>query len=136
MKLVVGMMLVVGLTLLLRAASTGADAPAVKTGLSHDVFFTLKESTPAGRTKLVDACKKYLSDHPGTVSFSAGVLAEDLTRDVNDRDFDVALHIVFKDKAAHDKYQDADSHQKFIAENKDTWKKVRVFDSVVEFGGK
>ncbi len=44
----------------------------------------------------------------------------------------MALHIVFKNKAAHDKYQDADSHQKFIAENRENWKKVRVFDSYVE----
>ena len=46
--------------------------------------------------------------------------------------FDVALHIVFKDMASHDKYQEAKRHQQFIDENKDNWKKVRVFDSVVE----
>ena len=51
---------------------------------------------------------------------------------VNDRDFDVALHIVFKDRAAHDQYQDAPRHKQFIDENKDNWKKVRVFDSEVE----
>ena len=39
--------------------------------------------------------------------------------------------ITFKDKAAHDKYQDADKHKQFIEENKDNWKKVRVFDSLV-----
>jgi quinol monooxygenase YgiN len=48
---------------------------------------------------------------------------------VNDLDYDVALHIVFKNKAAHDKYQDAPRHQKFIDENKALWAKVRVFDS-------
>jgi hypothetical protein len=44
----------------------------------------------------------------------------------------VALHIYFKDQAAHDKYQDAPRHKQFIDENKDNWKKVRVFDSVVQ----
>jgi hypothetical protein len=99
--------------------------------LSHDVYFTLKDNSAAARQKLVDACKKYLTGHPGTVSFSAGTRVGELTRDVNDQDFDVALHLVFKDKAAHDAYQDAPRHKQFIEENKDNWKKVRVFDSYV-----
>ena len=83
------------------------------------------------KEKLVTACKKHLSGHPGEVFFAAGTLCEDLKREVNDIDFDVALHIVFKDKAAHDQYQVAPRHDKFIAENKENWKKVRVFDSYV-----
>jgi len=99
--------------------------------LAHDVFFSLKDSSPQAREKLVAACKKYLSDHPGTVWFSAGVLGEEFQRDVNDRDFDVALRLVFVNKAAHDKYATAEKHLKFIEENKESWKKVRVFDSYV-----
>lgn len=106
--------------------------PKGSTMLSHDVYFSLKDNSPAAKKKLVDACKKYLSGHEGEVFFAAGTLAESLKRDVNDLQFDVALHIVFKDIAAHDKYQDAKRHQQFIDENKDNWKKVRVFDSVVE----
>lgn len=108
-----------------------ADEPA-PTMISHDVYFSLKDNSPEAKKKLVTACKKYLSKHPGTAFFAAGVLADDLKRDVNDRDFDVALHIVFKDKASHDKYQEAEMHKQFIEENKGNWKKVRVFDSVVE----
>lgn len=100
--------------------------------LSHDVYFTLKEDSPKARHKLVQACKKYLSGHPGEVFFAAGTLAEELDRDVNDRDFDVALHIVFENKAAHDMYQTAKRHLQFIAEEKSNWSKVRVFDSVVQ----
>jgi hypothetical protein len=55
----------------------------------------------------------------------------DFDRPVNDRDFDVSLHLVFKDHASHDAYQTAPLHEQFIAENKATWKKVRVFDSNV-----
>jgi len=97
--------------------------------LVHNVFFTLKDRTPEGRQKLVDACKKHLTKHEGEVFFSAGPLCEDLKREVNDVDFDVALTIVFENKAAHDKYQDHQRHVKFIEENKDSWKKVRVFDN-------
>jgi hypothetical protein len=100
--------------------------------LSHDVYFTLSESTPANRAKLVAACKKYLTGHPGEVFFAAGTLCEELRRPVNDVGYDVALHIVFKTMADHDAYQDAPRHHSFIAENKATWKTVRVFDSVVE----
>lgn len=100
--------------------------------LSHDVYFSLKDNSPEARAKLVAACKKYLTGHEGEVFFAAGVLAEDLKREVNDTSFDVALHIVFKDLASHDKYQVAKRHDQFIAENKDNWKKVRVFDSYVE----
>ena len=92
----------------------------------------LKDNSEAARGKLVAACQKYLTGHEGTVFFSVGKVAGDLTREVNDRDFDVALHVVFKDKASHDKYQEAARHKQFIAENSENWKKVRVFDSYVE----
>jgi len=107
-----------------KSKKKGAEAMLV-----HNVFFTLKDRTPAARKKLVAACKKYLTKHPGEVYFAAGALAEDLKRPLNDLDFDVSLTIVFKNKAAHDEYQDAKRHKQFIEENKETWKKVRVFDS-------
>lgn len=97
--------------------------------IGHMVYFKLKAAGPEDKQKLVDACKKYLSVHEGTVFFSAGVIGEPFKRDVNDRDWDVALHLVFVDKAAHDKYAVHPEHLKFIEENKDNWAKVRVFDS-------
>src|SRR4051794_4344061 len=106
-----------GAYLLYLAATIPAAADVASPMLSHDVYFSLKESTPTARKKLVDACKKYLTKHPGAVFFGAGTVAESLDRPVNDRDFDVALHIVFKDLAAHDKYQSAERHKQFIEEN-------------------
>jgi hypothetical protein len=114
-----------------RGRDAGQKAEGKRTMLAHNVYFALKDNSAASKQKLVDACKKYLTNHPGEVFFAAGTLAEDLNREVNDRDFDVALHIVFQDKAAHDKYQDHERHKQFIDENKNNWKKVRVFDSVV-----
>jgi hypothetical protein len=99
--------------------------------LAHDVYFTLKDNSPQAREALVAACDKYLSGHPGTVWFGAGPLADELRGNLNDRDFDVALHLVFKNKAALDQYIHAARHLKFIEETKDLWKKVRVFDSYV-----
>ncbi len=97
--------------------------------LAHHVYFTLHDNSPQNCQALVDACKKYLTDHPGTVFFSAGVLTPDLDREVNDRDFDVALSVVFETRAAHDAYQIAPRHLEFIKENKASWKSVRVFDA-------
>jgi hypothetical protein len=79
----------------------------------------------------VAACQKYLSDHEGTVYFSAGIINEGLDREVNDRDFDVALHLIFESRKAHDTYQTHPQHLKFIEENKHLWSTVRVFDSNV-----
>ncbi len=100
--------------------------------LAHNVFFTLADKSAANRDKLIAGCKKYLADHPGAVFFGCGVVAEELNRDVNDRDFDVALHIVFADAASQDRYQVAPRHLAFVAECKHLWSRVRVFDSVVQ----
>lgn len=100
--------------------------------LAHNVYFALNEDTPAARDKLVADCYTYLSGEPGIFYFAAGEIVESHTRDVNVRDWDVSLHIVFKDKASHDAYQKAAKHFQFIDANEETWKTVRVFDSFIE----
>jgi len=97
--------------------------------LSHAVYFTLKNRTPEAAAKLVESCQKRLTGHPGTVFFSVGTCAAEYDRQVNDRDYDVALTIVFESHAAHDVYQTAPRHEQFIAENATDWAKVRVFDA-------
>ena len=99
--------------------------------LSHMVYFTLKDRSPAAIKKMVDACNKYLSGHPGTILFAAGTVVPDLTRPVNQTDFDVALNLVFESREAHDAYQQAPRHEQFINENKPNWDRVRVFDANV-----
>ena|SRR5437667_7341154 len=100
--------------------------------LTHNVFFALKDKSDAAKQRLLDACRKYLTNHAGTVFFACGTLAEALNRPVNVRDFDVGLHIVFASQAAHDTYQVAERHEQFIHENKDNWASVRVFDTLTE----
>jgi hypothetical protein len=99
--------------------------------LAHNVFFTLKDRSPAARDALVAACRKYLTGHPGTLFFACGVLEPELSRPVNDRDFDVALHLVFASRADHDTYQDSPRHVAFVEENRASWARARVFDSDV-----
>lgn len=100
--------------------------------LAHDVYLTLHDGSEAARARLVAACLKYLAGHDGCVSMSAGLPAPEFDRPVNDRGFDVALHVYFKDKAAHDAYQEHPRHKQFLEESRPNWKAVRVFDSWVE----
>jgi hypothetical protein len=100
--------------------------------LAHSVYFSLVDNSPAMIQAMVSACKKYLADHPGVIFFATGTLNGELTRPVNDVNFDVALHVVFDSNASHDAYQIAPLHQQFIQENKPNWKQVRVFDADVD----
>ena len=97
--------------------------------LVHNVYFSLIDRSAAARQRLLEACRRHLPGHPGIVFFACGELCAELARDVNDRDWDVGLHIIFQDRAAHDFYQETEAHLTFIAENRATWAGVRVFDS-------
>jgi DNA-binding LacI/PurR family transcriptional regulator len=102
--------------------------------LSHDVFFTLKDSSPEACQALVDACHRHLGVIDGIHFFTAGTRETSFDRDVNDAGFHVALHVVFPDQATHDAYQTAPTHADFITECEANWAQVRVFDSVVSGG--
>jgi hypothetical protein len=99
--------------------------------LGHMVYFTLKDQSPAAIEKMIRACKNHLSGHEGTVFFAVGTVVPDLTRPVNQRDFQIALQVVFENREAHDRYKIHERHQRFINENRDNWEKVRVFDADV-----
>ncbi|MEX2142241.1 MAG: Dabb family protein [Pirellulales bacterium] len=114
------------------SAMAADEKKAKEAQLAHMVFFTLKDSSEANRKRLVDACKKHLDGHDGVVYFSVGTLNDDLKRPVNDRDYDVALHLVFRNRAAHDRYQEHPRHKEFVDLGPDLWTKVRVFDSDVK----
>ncbi|MBM84157.1 MAG: stress responsive protein [Planctomycetaceae bacterium] len=97
--------------------------------LAHNVFFTLKDNSPENCEALVADCHEFLSGHPGTAFFSAGVLCKELARPVNDHGFDVALNVIFETKQDQDVYQVSDRHIAFIEKNKESWEQVRVFDN-------
>jgi hypothetical protein len=109
-----------------------ASDPSKSAPLAHIVFFTLAESNDANRSKLVEGCKKYLDKHEGIVYFGVGVNARQYAREVNDRDYDVALHLIFATAEDHDVYQTHPRHMKFVEECKGLWMRVRVFDSTLK----
>jgi len=125
------MPLVVGI----RASAAEAAKKAEKGGpmIAHNVYFSLKDKSAEKVQQLVEDCHKYLAPLPGMVFYAAGTCS-DMNRPVNDRDYDVALHCVFKDRAALEAYLAAPKHLEFVAKHKGNWAKVRVFDSMVTTG--
>jgi Stress responsive A/B Barrel Domain len=113
----------------------GAVLPAADTKksaepqLAHSVIFTLKDQSAKSREGFVAICEKYLTGHKGAVSYTCGTIAEDVKESVSDREFDVALHVVFEDKGALAEYLKSERHDQFVAQIKDKVAKVRVFDS-------
>jgi len=103
-----------------------AKAPLV----AHNVFFALTDNSEAAKKALLDDCDKLLAPLPGIVFYAAGT-PSDMSRDVNDRDFDVSLHVVFTNKAALEQYLAAPKHLELVEKHKANFKKIRVFDSDV-----
>lgn len=111
-----------------------AAARAAEPQLAHSVIFALKDKSPAARDAFVASCEKYLSGHRGTATFAVGVIAPDVVEPSSDREFDVTVHVVFEDKGMLAAYLKSERHDAFVAENKDKFAKVRVFDSYLPIG--
>lgn len=129
--------------LLALVASFALDAVARLAGgsdpqLAHMVFFALKDHSAESRERFIASCEKYLSDHEGTVYFSVGTIAEDkdVQEPVSVKDFDVALHVVFENKAAKARYLASERHKHFVDENRESFAGVRVFDSFLQRSSK
>jgi hypothetical protein len=100
--------------------------------LAHMVFFTLKDHSGESRERFAASCEKYLKEIPGAIHFSVGEQAADVEEPVvSVKDFDVALHVIFEDKAARDTYLVHPQHKAFVEENRPLFEKVRVFDSYI-----
>ena len=126
-RLAQGILPALAAVLVVGAVSRSAEKSAPQ--LAHMVFFTLKDHSKESRDRFVASCQKHLGGHKGTASFSVGIIAEDVEEPVSVRDFDVALHVVFEDKASRDVYLEHPRHKQFVEENKASFAKVRVFDS-------
>lgn len=100
--------------------------------IAHNVYFTLNNASTEAKQTMIADCKAFVTEIPDIVFSAAGDLVEDMNRPVNDRDFDVHLLVVLKDRAALDVYAVASSHVAFIEKHKANWKQIRVFDSNVE----
>lgn len=97
--------------------------------IAHNVYFTLHDNSPVAVKAMIEDCHRYLADLPGIIFYAAGTPLED--DDSPDRGYDVALHVVFTDRAALDAYMTAPRHVELIEKYESNWKDIQAFDSCV-----
>lgn len=80
---------------------------------SHVVIFWTKAGIPDAADRLLAGMEQYLRPIPGALSFHAGRMVPS-RRPVVDQSYQVALNIIFPDKAAQDAYQVHPLHLEFV----------------------
>ena len=101
--------------------------------LAHMVFFKLTDRSLPEATKFMDYCIRYLSGHPGQLHFSVGLRDVEISRDVSNTDFDVAMHIVFSSRDAYEGYAASPEHDEFIVETAGRSSARQVCDSYLRY---
>jgi hypothetical protein len=95
---------------------------------SHVVIFWTDPTNPAAADELLAGCHKYLKNIPGVLHYHAGKMVGS-PRPVVEQSYQVALNLVFPDKATQDVYQAHPEHVTFVETVfKKYCKKVVVYD--------
>ena len=97
----------------------------------HTVHFWLKDGlTDEDKHDVLEGIQQ-LAESPNVARLSVRVPAG-TPREVVDNSYDFQLVAEFDSSELHDAYQSADdqAHQRFIANYKDKWTKVVIYDSV------
>ncbi len=96
---------------------------------SHVVIFWTDPAQPGAADALLAGCHEYLRDIPGLIHYHAGKMVGS-HRPVVDQSYQVALNLVFPDKATQDAYQVHPRHVEFVEK---VFKKVCVKAVVYDF---
>ena len=99
--------------------------------IQHDVYFSLKQETSQERVEAFKEGLKSLLTIDLLVHGKLGFPADTEDRPVVQKNYDFALYTLFNSIEDHDAYQVHEIHAKFIANFKDLWEEVRVFDSEI-----
>ncbi len=95
---------------------------------SHVVIFWTKPDQADATEALLAGAEKYLKPCPGVLHYHCGRMA-DSNRDVVDQSYQVALNLIFKDKATQDTYQEHPLHVEFVEKVfKPNCERVAVYD--------
>jgi hypothetical protein len=92
----------------------------------HNVFFWLKTPEPTTISEFIEELKK-LEKIAEVKQLHIGVPAP-IIRAVVDNSYSVALTVFFMDLKGHDAYQIHEEHKLFLANNKEKWSKVQIYD--------
>ena len=95
---------------------------------SHVVIFWTQPDVPNATEQLLAGAEKYLKPCPGVLHYHCGQMAGS-HRDVVDQSYQVALNLVFEDKATQDAYQTHPMHMEFVEKVFKTYcERVVVYD--------
>lgn len=97
----------------------------------HMVYFWVREGgTQEDADKIAEGCRKYLTQIPVATRVEVGSPAG-TPRAVVDNTYGTVLLTEFEDVEGHDIYQEHPLHLQFIAECKEHWSRVQVYDSFI-----
>ena len=94
---------------------------------SHIVIFWTRTDDPAAADRLLAGAQEYLANIPGVLSFHVGKPVPS-PRAVVESSYQVALNLVFANKADQDAYQIHPSHLAFVEALSPLWQRVAVYD--------
>jgi hypothetical protein len=95
---------------------------------SHVVIFWTKPEIADAADRLLAGAEKYLKPIPGVLHFHVGRMATS-HRPVVDQSYQVALNVIFADKATQDAYQVHPLHLEFVEKVfKPVCQKVVIYD--------
>lgn len=117
------------------AAVISGSALAESRAFSHYVAFELAEDSPKKRAALTACLTDFLEAFELETSYTVSEIAAEMNRPVNDKAFQLALHVMLKDKATYNIYAAHPTHVAFVEKCQHLWKAVRVFDSYVAAHG-
>lgn len=95
---------------------------------SHIVIFWTDPANPNAIDDLVAGANQYLKPIPLIQSFHIGRMATSARTGVVDQSYQVALNLIFANKADQDAYQVHPLHLDFVEKCKANWNKVVVYD--------
>ena len=97
--------------------------------LIHTVLFWLKKELAADQVAQFRQGLGKLQDIQSAEAVYIGTPADTPQRPVIDGSYDYCLSVILQDIPAHDAYQADPLHQEFIANFKDSWDAVKIYDA-------
>ncbi len=115
---------------LVACATTPKATPLAAAGnMAHAVYFDLKDSRDS--EALMRECRERLAAIPGVRALEVGERCAEFKTPRNDQAFDVALWVLFEDRAAHDGYQAHPQHRALVEAWTPKLAGIEVFDAWV-----
>jgi hypothetical protein len=97
--------------------------------MAHAVYFDLEDARDA--EALMRDCRARLAGIPGVRAIEVGERCAEFKTPRNDQTFDVALWVLFDDRAAHDGYQVHPQHRALVEDWTPKLAGIKVFDAWV-----